>query len=269
MLMSAFLLAVVMFVTFGGNWLIGQNMADRPIVVGALVGLVLGDLQTGVLMGAALEAVFMGAVNVGGATPLNPSFGTVLGAGFAMLSGSGVEIAITLAIPLALLGGILETTMSVVLSFFAGRFDRLAMEGDDRGIVVMHYGLWFLRYIVFAVVVFIAVMSGVAPVRLFVENIPEVVMRGLATCGGLIPAVGFAMLLKMLWNNKLSIYYILGFVVVAYLKIPLIALAVIGTVIAIATSMRDYEILNLKSNKTPQSTNDSQPLNQDDEEFFS
>jgi len=36
MIMSAFLLAVVMFITFGGNWLIGQNMADRPIVVGCI-----------------------------------------------------------------------------------------------------------------------------------------------------------------------------------------------------------------------------------------
>lgn len=266
MLMSAFLLATVMFITFGGNWLLGQNMADRPIVVGALVGLVLGDLQAGVLMGAALEAVFMGAVNVGGATPLNPSFGTVLGAGFSILSGSGVEVAITLAIPLALLGGILETTMSIVLSFFAGRFDRLAAEGNDKGIVVMHYSLWFLRYIVFAIVVFIAVISGAMPVKLFVENIPEVVMRGLATCGGLIPAVGFAMLLKMLWNNKLSIYYVLGFVVVAYIKIPLIALAVIGTVIAIATAYRDYDILNLKKAKTDTANNS---LSQDDEEFFS
>ncbi|OTQ71728.1 PTS mannose transporter subunit IIC [Gilliamella apis] len=268
MIMSAFLLAVVMFITFGGNWLIGQNMADRPIVVGSLVGLVLGDLQSGVLMGAALEAVFMGAVNVGGATPLNPSFGTVLGAGFAMLSGGGVEIAITLAIPLALLGGLLETTMSVVLSFFAGRFDKLALEGNDKAIVAMHYGLWFLRYIVFAIVVFIAIMSGATPVKLFVENIPEVIMRGLAACGGLIPAIGFAMLLKMLWNNKLSIYYILGFVIVAYIKIPLIALAIIGTVIAVAIAYRDYEILNLKSDKF-HTNNNSNSIMDDDEEFFS
>lgn len=266
MLMSAFLLATVMFVTFGGNWLLGQNMADRPIVVGALVGLALGDLKTGVLMGAALEAVFMGAVNVGGATPINPSFGTVLGAGFAILSGSKVGIAITLAIPLGLLGGIIETTMSIVLSFFAGRFDRLAAEGNAKSIVLMHYGLWFLRYIVFAIVVFIAVICGAKPVQLFVDNIPEVVMRGLATCGGLIPAVGFAMLLKMLWNNKLSIYYILGFVVVAYIKIPLIALAVIGIVIAIANAYRDYDILNLKNAKT---TSNNNTPSQDDEEFFS
>lgn len=247
MLQQAFLLAVVMFVTFGGNWLLGQNMADRPIVVGALVGLVLGDLKSGIIMGAALEAVFMGAVNVGGATPLNPSFATVLGVGFAIISGSGVEIATTLSVPLGLLGGLMESMMNIVISLFAGQFDEAAKQGEQKKIIFLHYGLWFLRYIVFSAVVFIAVILGAAPVKVFVESIPEVIMNGLATTGGLLPAVGFAMLLKMLWNTRLAVFYFLGFVLVAYLKLPLIALAVIGCVIAVVIAMRDKEILDAKN----------------------
>lgn len=58
-------------------------------------------------------------------------------------------------------------------------------------------------------------------------------MNGLTVCGGLLPAVGMAMLMKMLWDNKIRMFYFLGFVLAAYLKLPLIALAVIGVIIAI------------------------------------
>ena len=47
---------------------LGANgMADRPIFVGPVIGLLLGDITTGVLIGAALEVIYLGVVNVGGA----------------------------------------------------------------------------------------------------------------------------------------------------------------------------------------------------------
>ena len=65
-IIAAFLCGLAEFICYGGNWLLGQNMADQPIVVGTLVGLFLGDLQTGIILGAMLEATFIGVVNVGG-----------------------------------------------------------------------------------------------------------------------------------------------------------------------------------------------------------
>lgn len=60
MVMTAFLIAVVMFIAqFSDNGM-GDIMLKRPLVVSALVGLILGDLQTGVIMGASLEVVFLG-----------------------------------------------------------------------------------------------------------------------------------------------------------------------------------------------------------------
>ncbi len=43
----------------------GSTMWNRPIVVAPLVGLALGDLDTGIKLGATLELVFMGAFPVG------------------------------------------------------------------------------------------------------------------------------------------------------------------------------------------------------------
>ena len=50
------------------------------------------------------------------------------------------------------------------------------------------------------------------------------------------------MLLQMLWNNKIAIYFLLGFILVAYLDLPLIAIAVLGTIIAVVTAQRDNAV---------------------------
>lgn len=77
------------------------------------------------------------------------------------------------------------------------------------------------------------------------DAIPDVVMNGLTVCGGLLPAVGMAMLMKMLWDKKICMFYFLGFVLSAYMNLPLIAIAVIGVIVAISIGMNDYKINQL------------------------
>ncbi len=50
-------------ICYGGNWLIDQCMIERPLVVGLVAGVLMGDVQAGIVIGASLEAFFMGAVN--------------------------------------------------------------------------------------------------------------------------------------------------------------------------------------------------------------
>ena len=43
----------------------------KPVVCGALVGLILGDLRTGIIIGGTLTLVYMGVQGVGAAIPVN------------------------------------------------------------------------------------------------------------------------------------------------------------------------------------------------------
>ena len=65
-------------------------------------------------------------------------------------------------------------------------------------------------------------------------------MNGLTVCGNLLPAVGMAMLLKLLWSKKICVYFFLGFVLVAYLKLPLIALAALGGSVGLDEEEEDF-----------------------------
>jgi PTS system mannose-specific IIC component len=274
MLYEAIIVSLIVIVTVGGSELLGMTMLNRPIVIGPLVGLALGDIQSGVLIGASLEAVFMGVVNIGGASAAEPGLATAVGTAFAISLGGGAGIALPLAIPIGILGLQVKTLLYVgVIGFFAPVFDRLAAEGKERKIVLLHYGAWALQWGLYGLLPFIGILAGSDAINAFVKAIPHVIMNGLNICGGLLPAVGMAMLLKLLWDKKIYAFFFLGFVLVAYLKLPLVALAVLGAIIAITIAQRDYQVSQLtkKMSAAPAAAAPAGPAGQmdaEEEDFF-
>ena len=87
MLTNALLAALAVFICFAGNYLTGQSMMERPLVVGLVTGLLMGDMRTGILMGASLEAIFLGNVNIGGVIAAEPVTASVISTTFAITSG--------------------------------------------------------------------------------------------------------------------------------------------------------------------------------------
>src|ERR1700742_1700094 len=82
---------------------LGTTLLSRPLVLGPLVGLVLGDLAQGVMIGATLELIFMGNIKIGAAIPPDVITGGVLATAFTILSGKGAAIALALAVPISIL----------------------------------------------------------------------------------------------------------------------------------------------------------------------
>ena len=246
MLMHALMAALSVFICFAGNYLTGQSMMERPLVVGLVTGILMGDMKTGILMGVALEAVFLGNVNIGGVIAAEPVTATTLATTFAIISHVETKAAITLAIPIGMLAAFVVMFLkNVLMNVFAPALDDAARENNQKKIVALHYGTWVLYYLIISAISFLGVLLGSGPVNALVENIPAKLMNGLSAAGGLLPAVGFAMLMKLLWDNKLAVFYLLGFILTAYLKLPAVAVAVIGVVICVVTSQRDLQISNL------------------------
>lgn len=99
MLLQAFLVGLAAAIG-QSDYLLGTAMVERPIVLGAIVGIFLGDIPTGVIVGFQLELAFMGVWQVGAAVPPNVIVGSVLGTAFAITMGAGPETALTIAMPL-------------------------------------------------------------------------------------------------------------------------------------------------------------------------
>lgn len=237
------------FISYGGNWLFGTNMAERPIVVGAIAGLLLGDLQLGLTMGAALEVIFMGSVNIGGQVSADPAAATVFAVAFALQQTIAPEAALTIAIPIGVLSGFATMFVNnIFLTVLVPFMDKSAREGNEKALTIyLNFGVWLVKNIVFAAVVFFGILAGHGAVEVFVNSIPEVVMTGLTVAGQFLPTVGLAILMKMLWSKEIAIYYFLGFILSIYFELPLIAVAAIGIIIVVATAFRELQLIRLES----------------------
>lgn len=267
LLVTAIVVAILVLFASGVRDLIGFSMLDRPIFICPIVGWFFGDIQMGLKIGASLEAVFMGIVNIGGASAAECGIASVVGTSFAMMIGGGPEVALPLALPIGLLGQQIKNVLWIgLISWFAPVFDRLAAEGDDKKFTKVHFGVWCLNWGLYCLIPFFAILFGSDAVAKLVEAIPAVIMNGLTVCGNLLPAVGMAMLLKLLWNNKICVYFFLGFILVAYLKLPLIALAVLGVIAAVVIAQRDLEF-NQLSKMRAAGAGDSR-LDEEEEDFF-
>lgn len=172
-MLNAFLVALAVFICVGGAELVGFTMLNRPIVIGPLVGLFLGDLHTGVIIGASLEAVFMGVVNIGGASAAEPGIATAVGTAFAIMLGKGSEVALTLALPIGILGLQIKTVLYIfIVGMFAKTFDRLAAEGKEKQIVALHYGLWAVNWFLYSLFAFFGILFGSDAVSALLDAIP-------------------------------------------------------------------------------------------------
>ncbi len=130
MIAQAIMLGLLAGIGILDGRIFGQIMLERPIITGALVGLILGDLKTGIIIGAQLELIWMGIAGIGAATPPDVVTGGILGTAFAILSGNGVEVALAIAVPIAVLAQSLGVLVRIINSYFAQRASVYAKKAD-------------------------------------------------------------------------------------------------------------------------------------------
>lgn len=234
MLVQAILIGLIgMFVTF--EWALGTNLSSRPIVTGLLVGLVMGDLKTGIILGATLEMVFIGSVTIGAAVPPDVITGGILGAAFAISTGNGAEVALTLAFPIATLYLIVDNVLTLgLLPIFVHKADAYVAKGDFKGMQRMHFlSGFFVKSLPRGIVCGVAFYLGTPVMNRLLEMIPEFVQNGLVVAAGFIPALGIALLARMTLTKKTVVFFLLGFVLAAYLEVPMLGVAIIAACVAV------------------------------------
>lgn len=75
---------------------------------------------------------------------------------------------------------------------------------------------------------FLAVYFGAEYVMPLIAKIPENIIAGLGVGGGMIGAVGFAMLLQSISNKKLWPYFIVGYVCATFMGMNMLGVGVVA-----------------------------------------
>jgi len=242
----ALLSALGTFLTFSLNYLFGMCMLERPLVIGAVIGILCGDIKTGVLVGAALEVAFMGVVNIGGVTATDASTSTAIATAFAIYSGLPIEETVAVAIPIGLVSNAAFGLAAQLSNLGAPILDRICEKGDQKGLYIYEFVMFLFVFAIKPIVVYIGVLLGADPISSLLGKIPATLSAGIGAASGLLGAVGMAMLMRMLWTKEIAVFYFLGFVLVKYLNVPTMGIAAIAVVIAVAYGLREMQIVNIE-----------------------
>lgn len=205
----------------------------KPMFAGILAGIIMGDVASGVAVGATLQLMVLGVGSYGGSSVPDYLTGAIVGTVFAVTSGQGIEFAISLAVPVGLLMVNLDVLARFCNVFFAKRVEAAIDRMDYKGIARNTWlGLvtWGLSR---ALPVFIMLIFGEDIVNALVNYMPEWLTGGLKVAGGLLPAVGIAILLRYLPVKKYISFLLIGFFAAAYLAVPMVGIAILGVAMAV------------------------------------
>src|SRR5690625_120899 len=153
MLVEAILIALWAGI-IGIDLYVGLTHIHRPVVTGLVVGLILGDVTTGLIVGGTLELIWMGMVPLAGAQPPNVVIGGVIGTAFGIIAGQDPNVAVGVAIPFAVAVQALITLLFTSFAPVMHNADKFALEGNYRGIEYINYLGITILFIFNAVIAF-------------------------------------------------------------------------------------------------------------------
>ncbi|TCS76161.1 PTS mannose/fructose/sorbose transporter subunit IIC [Pectinatus cerevisiiphilus] len=236
----------------------------RPLIACTLVGLVLGDLTTGVILGGTLELIALGWMNIGAAQSPDSALASIISAILVIIGNQSIATGIAIALPVAAAGQVLTVVARTVTVMFQHAADKYAENCNFRAIDLCHISALIIQALRVAVpVLLISLFVSPAGVQNLLALIPAFITTGLKVASGFIVVVGYAMVINMMGAKYLLPFFFLGFVIAGFTTFNLVAFGVLGLFAAIV-----YVQLNPKFQINPiVATSDSNTTDRFDDEL--
>ena len=204
------------------------QLISKPLVVGTMIGMVLGDTAQGMFIGATLQLMSMGVVGLGGASVPNYVITTIITTIVAIQSGQGYEIGLTIGLPVGMLYVNLDILHKILNGYVMRWSQKLANQkkfDQSLHVLYLHLVLMSLKFLLPVVVVLFA---GQTVAQAIVDAMPAWLFNGMTVAGKILPVTGMAMLLRYMPVEKSFLYLCIGFVMYAYMGVGTLGVAIIG-----------------------------------------
>ena len=222
-----------------------------PLISGVITGVVVGDPITGLIVGSLLQFIFTGLAAIGGGTVPDPATGAIAAVVLASVAGLKPETAVALALPVGYLTMNIEIAVRSFCVVFSHWADREIERGNFHKLPLINIlGLvpWGLSRAVPVWALLGALAINPEAVKAFIDSLSVVqvgpltvrIWEALGVAGGVLPAIGVAIMMRMMLSKFTVGYFIIGFVLAAYLKLNLIPIALIGGSLALTQYLLIY-----------------------------
>lgn len=202
------------------------------VLLGAGVGAIMGDVQTGLVIGGTMGLMSIGANPLGGSVVPDYSLSTILGTAFACATGSGLEVGLAFGLPTGTLAVNLTVVSRMIASFFYHKALNANERHDFKGVRNWIWGSLIPSYIISFLPITLLLLAGSVVVESILNVLPYWLLEGFTIAGGILPAVGFAVLLSCLPLKDNFVFVILGYALYAFAGISVIGVTLIAFVFA-------------------------------------
>ncbi|EOT30573.1 PTS mannose/fructose/sorbose transporter subunit IIC [Enterococcus saccharolyticus] len=229
----------------GMGSVLDEFQTHRPIIACTVMGLILGDLTTGVILGGTLELIALGWMNIGAAQSPDSALASTISTILVIVGSQSIQNGIAVALPVAAAGQVLTVFVRTLTVAFQHAADKEAEKANFKRIILLHFSALLMQAMRVAIpTTIVAAFVSAEMVENMLAAIPDVVTGGLAVAGGFIVVVGYAMVLNMMSVKYLMPFFFLGFVLGGYLDFSLLSFGIIGLIMALL-----YVQLNPNFNK--------------------
>ena len=236
--MNAISIVLVIIVAFfaGMEGILDEFQFHQPLVACTLIGIVCGQPVAGIILGGSLQMIAMGWANIGAAVAPDAALASVASAIILMKGGQGAQgasTAIAVAIPLAVAGLFLTMVARTLAVPIVHGMDRAAENADFRKIEILQWGAIFMQGLRIAIPAAALCVVPAEVVSNLLNSMPAWLTEGMSIGGGMVVAVGYAMVINMMATPEVWPFLIIGFCLAAIGDLTLIALGAIGICIAL------------------------------------
>lgn len=217
----------------GMGSVLDEFQTHRPLIACTVIGLILGDVKTGIILGGTLELIALGWMNIGAAQSPDSALASIISTILVVVGKQDIQSGIAIALPVAAAGQVLTVFARTITVAFQHAADRAAEKANFRAIDILHLSALLVQAMRVAVpALLVSIFVSASAVQGFLGAIPSVITDGFRIAGGFIVVVGYAMVLNMMGVKYLMPFFFLGFIVAGYLGISLVGYGAIGLILA-------------------------------------
>lgn len=225
------LLIVVVALLAGLEGILDEFQFHQPIVACTLIGIVSGDMVPCIILGGTLQMIALGWANIGAAVAPDAALASVASAIILIQGGqgvAGVSTSIAIAIPLAVAGLFLTMVVRTLSVPIVHRMDAAAEEGNMTAMDAWQIIALVMQGLRIAIPAAALCFIPSEVVQSGLQSIPAWLTNGMAIGGGMVVAVGYAMVINMIATAEVWPFFIIGFCVAALSNLTLISLGAIA-----------------------------------------
>ncbi|AKC96095.1 PTS mannose/fructose/sorbose transporter subunit IIC [Sneathia vaginalis] len=234
-------LIIIVALLAGMEGILDQFQFHQPVVACTLIGLVTGHLKEGIILGGSLQMIALGWANIGAAVAPDAALASVASGIIMVLAletnatdtTTAINTAITLAIPLSVAGLFLTMICRTIAIPLVHLMDSAAEKGNIAGVEFWHIIAILMQGVRIAIPAAILCFIPSNAVQSALQAMPSWLAGGMAVGGGMVAAVGYAMVINMMATKEVWPFFVLGFVFAAINSLTLIALGAIGVSLAL------------------------------------